>query len=88
MVVLVVLSCLLPLLVLRQDWQEEPPCSLEVGLHFSELPAPQNLLLPSECCECALFFWQWLRWEVLFFSQWSCDSVLWQFLQRLGRWWR
>ena len=88
LVVLVLLSCLLLLLlVLREALREEPPCSLEAGCDFSQLPAAQNLLLPSERCECALFFWQWLQWKLPLFSQWSCDSVLWQFLQRLGRWW-
>ena len=80
---LVVLSCLLLLLVLREALQEDPPCS---RCDFSQLPAAQTSLLPSECCECALFLWQRLQWKLLFFVQWSCDSVLWQFLQRLGRW--
>ena len=81
LVALVVLVVLLRLLVLLEARQVELPCSLEEGCDFSQLPAAQNLLQPSECCECALFWWQWLQWKSPLFLQWSCDSVLRQFLQ-------
>ena len=82
---LVVLSCLLLLLVLKEALQEELRPGLEKGRDFSQVPATQNLLLPSEGSGCALFFWRWLQWKLLLCVWRSCGTVLRQFLQGLGR---
>ena len=61
LVVLVVRSCLLLLLVLKEVLQEKLRPGFEKGCDFPQVPAAQNLLFPSKGSECALFFWRWLQ---------------------------
>ena len=83
---LVVLCCLLPLPVLREVQQEELPRGLEEGCGLLQRPAARNFLQPCECCECALEFWQWLRWKLPQFWQQRCETLLRQFLKFVC-WW-
>ena len=85
LVAMVVRSCLLLLLVLKEAPHEVLRPGVEKGCDFGQALAAQNSKFPCEGCDCALFFWQWLQWNLRLCVWQSCGTVLRQFLQRLGR---